>query len=51
MTAVTQLPVMDALAASAHGLTEQGWYALTDQERADHRWTITHGNNYPTGNR
>ena len=43
---VTQLPVADALAASAHGLTEQGWLALTDPERALHLATITNGKHF-----
>ena len=38
---VTQLTVPDALAASAHGLNESQWLALTDTERADRRWNIT----------
>ena len=40
---VTQLDVSDALAASAHGFTEQGWLALTDPQRAEHRTNISHG--------
>ena len=40
---VTQLPVSDALAASAHNLSEQQWLALTDMERADKRARILHG--------
>jgi hypothetical protein len=32
----------DADTAYAWGLTLTDWYALTDTERADHRWNITH---------
>lgn len=35
---VTQLTVPDALAASAHGLTEAQWRGLTDAERQERRW-------------
>jgi hypothetical protein len=35
--------VSDALAASAHGFTEQGWLALPDPQRAEHRTNISHG--------
>lgn len=38
---VTQLPVHDALVASAFGHTEATWLALTDQERAWHRTNHT----------
>ena len=43
---VTQLPVADALAASAHGLTENAWLALTDPERAHHRANIANGKHF-----
>ena len=48
-TGVTQLPVADALAASAHGLTEHAWLALTDPERAHHRNNITNGKHFTNG--
>lgn len=40
MRPVTQLSVTDALAASAHGLTEHQWRRLTDQQRQDKRWNM-----------
>jgi hypothetical protein len=46
---VTQLDVSDALAASAHGFTEQGWLALTDTDRAHYRATITNGKHFTNG--
>ena len=48
---VTQLPVADALAASAHGLTEHAWLQLTDTERAHHRANVTHGKHFTNGTR
>ena len=50
-TGVTQLDVSDALAASAHGFTEQGWRALPDKDRAHYRATITNGKHFTNGMR
>jgi hypothetical protein len=41
MKPVTQLPVRDAMIASAWGHTEASWLALTEQERAKARFDHT----------
>jgi hypothetical protein len=38
---VTQLPVSEAITASAWGYTEQQWRALTEHQRQHCRWNIT----------
>ena len=42
----SRLDAPDALVASAHGLTEAEWFALTDRQRSDRRATYTKAPRY-----